>query len=374
MKEISIITTHLFKLGSEGQDAISGAGRDRYTWELCEMLQEMGMKVRIHQLTTNGSCHKQVGNIEVIGHQVNEEGEVHTLMQISAEAGGLLVYVDIETMGSSFPYRSGSIGLCYGIPSVQGKVAWDTFSREGDKDTTYNHLHQIVTVNSFALAWIRSYGSNHQQRKRVVIRQTVDSTRFKPMLHWGESRNTVRIVVPRLLDEGHEVVNTILMIDRILQRYPEVIVEFANDSEEENEFIYAFRLWLRDHPHKDRIVYEKYAFRKMSDAYRKAHLVVVPSFSQEGSTYSCLEAMSCGLPVIVGNCGGVNDLIVDGYNGILVEPFEDSFYVGITRLLDHADLRRYIGSNARRSIHAFDKKVWERQWMKLFKEILQMSI
>jgi len=373
MKEISILTSHLFNLNSEGPYVIPGGGLERYIWELCETIQEIGLKVTVHQLTPIGSFHKQIGNIEIIGHQVKEEESVQKVMQMSDTVDGLIIYVGIEKLGSVFPYQIGSIGISYNMSSDQGSVV-DCSLEEELIHTTYDRLQQVVVVNTLALGWIRCYHRANEQTQGIVIRQSVDILKFKPVLHWSELRNALRILFPRLLDQGREVLNTLLLIDRILQVYPEVIVEFANDSEEENEYTFAFSLWLKNHPHKGRIVNEKYTFRKMAEAYRKANIVVIPSFFKEGSAYSCLEAMSCGIPVIAGNRGGINDFIVDDYNGILVDPFEDPLFDGISRLLDHADVRRYLGSNARRTASAFDKKVWKGQWMKIFKHMLDADI
>ncbi|OAB47015.1 glycosyltransferase family 4 protein [Paenibacillus antarcticus] len=365
MKEISILTSHLFNLNSEGSYVIPGGGVERYIWELCESIQELGMKITVHQLTSIGSFHKQIGNIEIIGRQVREEERVQKIMQMSDTIDGLIVYAGIEELGPAFPYQIGSIGISY----AQGSVVDCSL-----EEATYDRLQQIVVVNTLALAGIRCYQHTKEQALGIVIRQSVDLLKFKPVLHWSELRNALRIVFPRLLDQGREVLNTLLLIDRILQVYPEVIVEFANESEEENEYTFAFRLWLKNHPHKGRIFNEKYSFRKMDEAYKKANIVVIPSFFKEGSSYSCLEAMSCGIPIIAGNRGGINDFIVDGYNGILVEPLEDHLFNGISRLLDHADVRRYLGSNGRRTAGAFDKKVWKLQWIKLFKHMLDADI
>ncbi len=373
MKEISILTSHLFNLSSDSPYVIPGGGLERYIWELCETIQEMGMKVIVHQLTSIGSFHKKIGNIEIKGHRVQEQETVDKLVQLSEAVDGLLIYVGIEKLGHSFPYQPGSIGISYSVLTDQISVAECSFIEER-RDSTYNRLQQVIALNSFSLGRIRSYNRANELRQGIVIRQSVDTMKFKPVLHWSEPKNSLRIVFPRLPDQGREIVNTLLMIDRILQAYPEVIVEFANDSEEENEYTYAFRLWLKDHPHKDRLVYEKYAFRKMDEAYRKAAIVVIPSFFKEGSAYSCLEAMSCGIPVIAGNRGGMNELLVDGYNGLLVDPFEDPLFIGICRLLDHSDERRYLGSNARRTVSAFDKKVWKWQWKKLFQGMLDVDI
>lgn len=58
---------------------------------------------------------------------------------------------------------------------------------------------------------------------------------------------------------------------------------------------------------------------KVRDLLCSANVFVFSSLT-EGLSLSCLEAFSCGLPVICSTNAGANDLIVDGKNGFVVAP------------------------------------------------------
>lgn len=66
-------------------------------------------------------------------------------------------------------------------------------------------------------------------------------------------------------------------------------------------------------------------FFKMKDLYNQHNLFILPS-SLESLGAAVLEAMACGLPVIISNVGGMLDFVEDGKNGYI-------FSVG-----DHKDL------------------------------------
>jgi glycosyltransferase involved in cell wall biosynthesis len=64
------------------------------------------------------------------------------------------------------------------------------------------------------------------------------------------------------------------------------------------------------HPHDDAVL----------PYLREADAVVLPSYYREGIPRSLLEAMSCGKAIITTDTPGCRDTVVDGANGILVQP------------------------------------------------------
>jgi len=72
-----------------------------------------------------------------------------------------------------------------------------------------------------------------------------------------------------------------------------------------------------------------------------------------------LEAMACGIPVVVSAVGGLRRLVVDHETGLHVPPRDpDRIASSIRRLLDDADLRVRLGANgARRAVSFY---TWSR--------------
>ena len=68
---------------------------------------------------------------------------------------------------------------------------------------------------------------------------------------------------------------------------------------------------------------------------------VLPSH-QEGLCIAALEAMSCGVPVVSTKCGGPEDYIRHGENGLLCEPLPEEMAKSILQLFANiSDYRRY---------------------------------
>jgi len=89
----------------------------------------------------------------------------------------------------------------------------------------------------------------------------------------------------------------------------------------------------------------------------KATIFVFPSL-REGLPLSVLEAMACGVPVVGSDVPGINDVIINGENGLLV-PARDpkALAKAVLTLLNDEDLRRELGQKARKLVT--EKYCWD---------------
>jgi glycogen(starch) synthase len=86
---------------------------------------------------------------------------------------------------------------------------------------------------------------------------------------------------------------------------------------------------------------------ELGPLYERAAVVAVPSH-REGFGVVCAEAMAYGRPVVAGAVGGLLDLVVHEETGLLVPPRDvPALRAALRRLLDDAELRARLGTNAR---------------------------
>lgn len=104
----------------------------------------------------------------------------------------------------------------------------------------------------------------------------------------------------------------------------------------------------------------------MDAQYATANIFCMPS-AFEGSPNALLEAQAYGLASVgFKDCGGVNDIIVDGENGILVE---ERSYVhlanALLRLMEDDELRMKYSMNAQNMAYRYDRDVIYSMWENL---------
>lgn len=84
----------------------------------------------------------------------------------------------------------------------------------------------------------------------------------------------------------------------------------------------------------------------LAHAYAAADIFCLPSL-EEGFGLSTLQAMSCGLPVVLSDAVGATDLAIHGIDGLVVPPAdEEALADALNRLIEDVDLRKSMGASA----------------------------
>lgn len=111
--------------------------------------------------------------------------------------------------------------------------------------------------------------------------------------------------------------------------------------------------------------------RDVASEYRDAAVVAMPS-RYEAMPMVAIEAMASGRPVIgFSDCAGAAALIVDGQNGLLVEPGGDragALASGLRLLMGDTELRSAVGSKAPATVEGYSLDAIATQWEDLLAE------
>lgn len=359
MGTISILT-HSFLDGYNRQfHRVFGGGLERYMADLCELIADMGERPEVHQLSYYEPFHTVWNGIDVYGHPYDFDRIPEAFDAMAKQANGRLIYA--SCIWHPIRYRPGSLGICHGINWDDPRLPRDAKAAVAAAvQSAIDGLETIVSVDSHFQTFCRAVCSYDEPDRIRVIPNAVDTARFVPASQYSEAKP--RVLYPRRLSPERGLVPMMRVTDELLARYPGLEVEFAGELVPGSPVGDAFSVWREANPSRDAILHRTYDFERIAEAYAGADIAVIPTIFSEGTSYACLEAMSSGLPVVATNVGGLNDLIIDGYNGLLVPPTTEALLRAVSRLVEDAGLRRRLGERARATARAFDKRIWRERW------------
>jgi len=107
-------------------------------------------------------------------------------------------------------------------------------------------------------------------------------------------------------------------------------------------------------------------------ALSRTDVFVLPSYS-EGFSIAILEAMICGLPVIITHPCNFPE-VAEAEAGIVIDPDPEQLAEALTMLLDNPQLREEMGANGRRLVS--EKFTWDKiagQMIEIYEEVLKQN-
>jgi glycosyltransferase involved in cell wall biosynthesis len=357
-KRVAILTSILVT----EDDRIMFSGADRYLVHLYGFLEESGYE----------PCVWQVGS----GDRLLNGMKIQGLSKGGTEFGGL-PDLNIQFFEHTVSYgKAIYFALPLAFPRVKPKsivishgIGWDYPAHPWSplsgplKDEWLRRLRYAVTasdlvvsVDTNTLNWLRATWPGYEH-KQVYIPNFVDGNEFFPGENRGH-RESLVIFYPRRLTWIRGLDDVKVVAEKLTRRYD--FLEFhivgrggTDDSEAE------MHRWAEENP---RCLYYWVSMENMAELYRKADIVLIPTRGAEGTSLACLEAMACGKPVICGHVGGLTDLVIDGYNGVLINVSPETLEAAIEYLVLNPEIRQTLGRRALETSVAFSLERWKERW------------
>lgn len=360
---------------SDGKNYYSG-GAERYLIDLYEICEELGMNLDIYQ-NANKPYFRKYHNINVIGLCPKNSNGKYNLDFLDKQTKNYIY----ETKGKTcltiysafqecFPNPiSPSIGISHGISwdnktnkFKNGMEFWNnniTFI-EGAKQ-----CDKLVSVDTNTANWFQTIDFNLGNKKFNVIPNYVDSKEFCPNKDFLKKKEKIVITYPRRLYEPRGLYITLDIVDEILKKYNNVEFHFVGKGFEND----TKNIDKKIKEHKGKIFcYNKSPF-EMHEVYKNSDISLIPTLYSEGTSLSCLEALSSGNIVVSTRIGGLTDLVIDGYNGYLIEPNSKALLNALEKILDNFDSHKKMKERAVEVAAAFNKDLWKEKWKKVISEM-----
>jgi glycosyltransferase involved in cell wall biosynthesis len=209
--------------------------------------------------------------------------------------------------------------------------------------------------------------------RNFLLKHGIEESRIYPMINPPNKSRFRFSDVPKTFDvisvgrlvpvKHHEIM--IRVISMVKGKYPNIKAGIVGDGPFKDELIkLAHGLGL-----KENMVFTGFQ-KDITYLYNSSRVFMLTS-EREGFPNVVLEAMMCGLPCVVSNCGDIIDVVRNGNNSFVIEDFNDieGFARAIVSLLENKELYHEISQNALKTAKSLSAGEITNQWELIFKRI-----
>lgn len=362
------ILTSIF-FDRKGERLIFGGG-ERYLVELAKFLQSEGFEVRVIQAAGEEGWEKTYDGVKIIGVP-RVRFELETSRDLNAAFAELMLDADLRIYFAPFlcwpkvirPCIAVSHGIWWDFPehtyfNASGPTAeeWRRRVRFGLTEPDLIVSVDANTRNVAAAMWPGAAS------RIMVIPNFVDTEVFRPR-EGPRTWERFRVLFPRRLSTLRGINETL----RAAEKLPNVDFIFCGRSHRDDEE--ASMLEFARGTENCRYLWQP--MEDMPEVYREADVAVIPTRAAEGTSLSCLEAMASGLPVIATPAGGLAELVIDRYNGLVVDLNFERLETAIGRLAMDLEACQVMGRRGREMAEtSFSLRLWRARWRKALEWVL----
>lgn len=341
-------------------------GAEKYVTDLARLFQELGFDVRIVQPSRRAFINPY-GNFAIEGIPVSRPEDfraVSTRLDPECRNAHLVVASPVD-LACQFSHPR-IIGINHGIH-------WDhRFNRRYNYSTrkfaaaaqgVTNSLLTVAVDTNF-INWLRTVDYELARRVRYVPNY-VDHSIFQ--FTTKDFSSELVCLYPRRLYEARGLYITGAAFHSLLARYHDLKLVLAGqiDSEADRNLLEAL---CRSFP--GRVVWQECPPDAIHRLYREAHIVLIPTAYSEGTSLACLEAMASNCGIIATNVGGLPNLVLHEFNGLLIGPEPGELCLAIERLYRDRQLLEQLARNAYQVSLRFSKSLWEQRWLQLLEDVI----
>jgi colanic acid/amylovoran biosynthesis glycosyltransferase len=228
---------------------------------------------------------------------------------------------------------------------------------------TFRKASLVHCVSRAIQAEAARYGL--EASKSRVIRTGVDPNFFSPAAS-REHSDVVRIVTTGRLEWTKGVTYGLQAIRLVVDAGIPVMLSIIGDGPERQRTLFAIDdLGLRGSVR----TLGRLSPVQVRDELRRSDIFMLPSLT-EGLSNAVVEAMGCGLPIVLTECGGAREAVSDGAEGFIVPLWDPpAMAEALLKLARDPDLRLRMGRAARECVlREFLSERHVREFVQLFEE------
>ena len=347
---------------------VTTGGIQTYLNDLIKIVQKLGSRVSVYQMDEI-ERHAVVNNADIYSIKA-KPGRYQYFSNIVAKRIDLntsyVLYASDTMIPRIIPFhRTIAIqhGVCWDIPRANRRnvllMLLSKVRRDFRITNRIGQVDHLVCVDYNFINWYRAQVDRPSLNIHMIPNYAkISSVNSKP-------HGIIKIIFARRFFWYRGTRVFIKAISQILREYPNVFVTLAGTGPDElllKESLSSFA----------NVDFIKYDSSESIQIHADKNIAVVPTVGSEGTSLSLLEAMSAQCAVVASDVGGITNIILDGFNGILVKAGDDySLYNGIKMLIDDSELCSRLARNGYESVRqSFSYDKWKDKWEKVLKETI----
>lgn len=222
------------------------------------------------------------------------------------------------------------------------------------------YCKKMVCVDYNYINWYRTQ-STARKLDYIVIPNFV-----KEDIIAKEKKETdiVSIVYARRFEMTRGVDLICKVMPKLLSKYENVLFTIAGSGSQEAVLKEQFKEYKN-------VNFTTYVSDESIEFHKNFDIALVPSIGSEGTSLSLLEGMMAECAVVGTDVGGITNILLDGYNGIIVSPKEKELEKELQHLITDKKFREKIAKNGRKTAEqAFSHEKWTLKWKQCIEEVL----
>ncbi|WP_339606584.1 GT4 family glycosyltransferase PelF [uncultured Roseivirga sp.] len=211
---------------------------------------------------------------------------------------------------------------------------------------SYYKADKILSVNKFNITWELMYGADRE--KVEITYNGVDHERFVPREKPEHLRGIPTVVAVARIFELKDVLTMIRSCAVVMKKIPNVQYLVYGDKNAVPEYTEECEALIEE-LNLGNNFFLKGFHSQPHLIFSEGDISILTSIS-EGFPFTVLESMSCGIPVVATDVGGVSEAI-DEASGFVCKPRDpEAIGAKVIELLTNDDLRMEMGKKARQRV------------------------
>jgi len=210
----------------------------------------------------------------------------------------------------------------------------------------YHKCDTIISVNEFNTKWEKIYGADPDKIK--IIYNGIDQFFFKPKLKPESFKKRPTVVAAARIFELKDIITMIKSCNEVKEKIPNVKYLIYGNKNAVPEYTKKCEALIKELKLEDNFILAGH-HSKPNEIFPEGDISILTSIS-EGFPYTVIESMSCGVPVVATDVGGVHEALNSDCGFLCKARDYKDIANKVVTLLTDTNLREKMGKNSRKRI------------------------